>query len=86
MAIVTTRRQTSSACETVDCGSAMSSVPIAHYQNRASTPAVPARVAALRFALDCHAKKEAATSRVSRPQDAERRSSDGARDIIQDTK
>ena len=43
-------------------------------------------VAVYKFLLDCRAKKEAATSRVSRPQDAERRSSDGARDIIQDTK
>jgi hypothetical protein len=38
----------------------MGSAPIAHSQNRASTLPVPARVAALRFALDCHAKKKAA--------------------------
>jgi hypothetical protein len=38
----------------------MSSAPIAHSQNRDTTPPVPARVAALRFVLDCHAKKKAA--------------------------
>jgi hypothetical protein len=38
----------------------MRSAPIAHSQNRDSTPPVPARLVALRFALDCHhAKKEA---------------------------
>ena len=44
------------------------------------------RARAWAFVFDCYRKKKAATSRVSRPQDAERRSSDGARDIIQDTK
>jgi hypothetical protein len=46
----------------------MSSAPIAHSQGRDTTPPVPARLAALRFVLDCHAKKKAAC--VSRLDDA----------------
>ena len=38
----------------------------------------------MRFVLDCYAKKEAAPE--SRPDDAERSLSDGARGIIQDPK
>ena len=37
-----------------------------------------------KLVLNCHAKQEAALD--SRPDDAERSQSDGARDIIQDTK
>jgi hypothetical protein len=48
----------------------MSSAPIAYSQNRDTTPPVPARLVALRFALDCyHAKKGAAPE--NRPDDAE---------------
>jgi hypothetical protein len=39
-----------------------------------------ARLAALRFVLDCHARKEAAP--VSRPDDAGRNPNDSANDII----
>jgi hypothetical protein len=39
-----------------------------------TTPQVPARLAALRFVLDCYAKKEAAPE--SRPDDAEESKND----------
>jgi hypothetical protein len=45
-----------------------------------ATPRMPARLAALRFVLDCHATKEAAP--VSRPDDAKGSKHDRARDII----
>jgi hypothetical protein len=38
------------------------------------------------YVFECYRKNEAATSPVSRPGDAERSLSDGARDIIRDTK
>jgi hypothetical protein len=44
------------------------------------------RARAWAFVFDCYRKKEAATSPVSRPGDAERSQSDGASDIIQDAK
>ena len=49
-----------------------------------ATPQTSARLSALRFALDSHARKEA--TRPGSPDDAERSLSDGAKDIIQDTK
>jgi hypothetical protein len=45
-----------------------------------ATPQTSARLAALRFVLDCHATKEAAP--VSRPDDAKGSKHDRARDII----
>ena len=45
-----------------------------------------ARARAWAYAFDCYYEKEAATSPVSRPDDAERSLSDGARDSIQDPK
>jgi hypothetical protein len=48
----------------------MSSPRIIYKSHSDRTPRTPARLAALRFILDCHAKKEAATSPVSRPDDA----------------
>ena len=62
----------------------MSSPRITYASHSDTTPRVPARVAALRFVLDCYAKKEAAPER--RPNDAERSLSDGAKGIIQDPK
>ena len=62
----------------------MSSPRIAYASHFDTTPRVLARVAALRFVLDCYAEREAAPER--RPNDAERSLSDGAREIIQDTK
>ena len=44
------------------------------------------RARAWAYAFSCYRKKEAATSPVDRPDDAERSLRDGARDIIQDTK
>ena len=44
------------------------------------------RARAWAYVFECYRKNEAATSLVSRPGDAERSLSDGARDIIQDTK
>jgi hypothetical protein len=51
----------------------MSSPPIIYASHSDTTSQVPARLAALRFVLDCYAKKEAAPE--SRPDDEKGRSS-----------
>jgi hypothetical protein len=58
----------------------------APHPKRTSEHARNVRARAWAYAFDCYRKKEAATSPVRRPDDAERSLDDGARNIIQDTK
>jgi len=51
-----------------------------------SEPFRDVRARAWAYVFECYRKKEAATSPVSRPGDAERSQSDGARNIVQDPK
>jgi hypothetical protein len=53
----------------------MTEVPRVDYRAKSlATPGMPARLAALRFVLDCHAKKRGRLLEKSGPDDPERRS------------
>ena len=66
----------------------MSSPRITYTPRSDATPEaeLPTLANVYKFVLDCQRNKEAATSPVSRPDDAERSLNAGARSIIQDTK
>jgi hypothetical protein len=61
----------------------MSNPRIIYASHSDATARVPARLAALRFALDCHARKEAAPD--NRPDDEKERTSDDSLASIHST-